>query len=383
MHEKHLYCPDCSKTHPTRQPLFHCEGCGSSLEVVFDYDKIKRSLTREKLEKRPFSHSRYLELYPVGSLVSLGEGGTPLLRSRNVEKDFDLGFELWFKCEYQNPTGSFKDRGSSVEIARALESGARSLVCASTGNMGASVAAYSAAANLPCSVFIPKDAVSTKVRQILAYGARVNQVAADYTSAAEKVESLHRNKRGYLLGDYLYRREGTKSVGFEIAEQIKNPDYVVCPIGNGTLISAVWKAFCEFRTLGFLKTRPKMVGIQAAGCPPVARAFEKGSPIRPVKGRTVALAIACGDPLDGDRALRALLESKGFAGKVTDPEILKARDTLAKREGLFAEPAGAAALAGLLKYRGEIPRGKRVVCIVTGHGLKTPRTGTGGRVRKV
>lgn len=383
MHEKHIFCPGCEATFPAERPVFLCEACRGPLEVVFHYDRLKKSLSRKKLSERDFDQARYLELYPVKKIVSLGEGGTPLLRSRNLEKEFDLSFELFFKCEYQNPTGSFKDRGSSVEIARAKESGAKSVVCASTGNMGASVAAYSSAAGLECSVYIPSGAVATKVQQILAYGTKVFQVAGDYTKAAETVEHLHESKGSYLLGDYLFRREGTKSVGFEIAEQVKSPHMVICPVGNGTLISAAWKGFTEFGAIGLMKKMPRMVGVQASGCSPVVRAFEKGADVRPAKPRTIAAAIACGDPLDGELALRAMRESDGFATKVTDSEILKARDILARMEGLFSEPAGAAALAGLLKFSRDVPEGSRVVCLVTGHGLKTPQTKIKGRVRKL
>lgn len=383
MHEKHIICPDCARTYPVSGSIFFCPECQGSLEVIFDYDRLRAGLTKEKLRQRPFDHLRYLELYPVGAVLSLGEGGTPLLRSKNLERELGLDFELWFKCEFMSVTGSFKDRGSSVEVARALEMGAKSCVCASTGNMGASVAAYCAAAGLDCSVFIPSDAAAPKIQQILAHGAGVSQVAGDYSRAALLAESAYEKEGKYLLGDYLHRREGTKSVGFEILDRLEDTDHIVCPVGNGVLLSAIWKSVEEFHTLGFIREKPKLAGIQAAGCSPVARAFEEGADIRPMPGRTIALAIECPDPLDGERALSALRESGGFAGTVTDGEILEARDMLARKEGMFAEPAGAAALAGLIKYRGEIPRGERVVCLVTGHGLKAPHTEIRGKVKKL
>ena len=352
------------------------------MEVIFDYAKMKK-LSRRKILARPFNHARYREFYPVRNLVSIQEGGTPLVRSKNIEQEFKLPFELYFKYEAQNPTGSFKDRGSSVEIARALELGARRVICASTGNMGASVAAYSAMANLACYIFTPKFAPQIKMEQILAYGAKVYHIRGDYTKAARMVERANNEFGIYMLGDYLWRREGTKSVGFEICDQLKNPDYVICPIGNGTLISAVWKAFKEFRTLGWIKHRPKMIGVQASTCQPVCRAFARKSKISPLCGRTVATAIECGDPLDGERALRAVGESKGFCVAVNDKEILRARQLLARREGLFAEPAGAVALAGLLKAKSKINPGSKVVCLVTGHGLKTPRTAIPGKPLEV
>jgi threonine synthase len=393
MHERAIACESCGREYPPSRKVFRCESCGASLEVLFDYRKLRKSLSPEKLRKRPFSHARYLELYPVRGLVSLGEGGTPLLRSRNLERELGLKSELWFKCESQNPTGSFKDRGSSVEIARALQaqSGMNKaprnkklrLAVASTGNMGASLSAYSALAGLECHVFTPLDARVVKLRQILAYGARLHQVPGDYTRAASLVEQACKEHGIYLLGDYLFRREGTKSVGFELAEQLPGADYVFCPVGNGTLISATWKAFREWKALGFSRTLPKMAGIQASGCSPVTKAFKSGKPIKPVCGRTIATAIECGSPLDGPRALSVMKESGGFSGAVSDREILKARELLARREGLFAEPAGAVALAGLIKARKLIPRGLRLVCLVTGHGLKAPHTPIAGRMDKL
>ncbi|MCX6814053.1 MAG: threonine synthase [Candidatus Aenigmarchaeota archaeon] len=379
MFEKHISCPLCGNKYPLKSLIFRCRKCGSTLEVAFDYSRLKKILTKEKLSSRPFLHSRYLELYPVKNLFSLQEGGTALLRSRNLEKELGLKFRLYFKYEGTNPTGSFKDRGSSVEVAKAVEFRAEKTVCASTGNMGASVAAYSGLAGLKCSIFTPKDTASTKMEQILAYGANVYHTSGDYTQAMGLAEEIFREGKAYLLGDYLYRREGTKSIGFEICETL-SPDYVFCPVGNGTLITATWKAFREFKILGLAKRLPRMAGIQAETCSPIVKAFREESPIRAVKNpHTVAVAIECGDPIDGKGVIRAIRDSKGFAEGVSDSEILKARELLAKREGLFAEPGGAAAFAGILKSKEKIESGSRVVCLVTGHGLKSPRTGVKGK----
>ena len=380
MHEKRIFCPECGRTYPLERQVFRCEKCASTLEVEFDYSQLKKALTREILSSRPFLHSKYLELYPVKELVSLQEGGTALLRSRNLEKELRLRFELYFKFEGTNPTGSFKDRGSSVEIAKALEFRAKKAVCASTGNMGASVAAYSGLAKMKCAILTPRDTAATKMEQILAYGAKVYHISGDYTKAMGMAEHLFLKRKAYLLGDYLYRREGTKSIGFEISEQLPGADYVFCPVGNGTLITATWKAFREFWLLGFSKSLPKMAGIQAQACSPISNAFKKKCQIRPVKNpHTVAVAIECGDPIDGQGVMRAIKESGGFAECVSDREILRARELLAKREGLFAEPGGAAAFAGLLKSKAKIEPGSKVVCLVTGHGLKSPKTGVKGR----
>ena len=380
MFESRISCPSCGAAYTLDKPVLRCGKCSSTLEIDFDYARLKGVLDRETLLSRPFLHSRYLELYPVKDLVSIQEGGTALIRSRNLEKELKLKFELHFKFEGTNPTGSFKDRGSSVEVAKALEFGAKKTVCASTGNMGASVAAYSSLAGLKCSIFTPKDTASTKMEQILAYGAAVYHISGDYTQAMRMAESVFFDGKAYLLGDYLYRREGTKSIGFEICDQLPDPDYVFCPVGNGTLIASTWKAFREFKLLGFQKSLPKMIGIQAQSCSPITQAFKKHSQIEAVKNpHTVAVAIECGDPIDGPGVLRAIKDSNGFAESVTDKEMLRARELLAEREGLFAEPGGAAALAGILKSKDNIEKGSSVVCLVTGHGLKSPKTGVKGK----
>lgn len=382
MFEKGIVCSGCGRDYNLKGPVFRCE-CGGSLDVVYDYPKMRRSVKRKKLLARPLNHARYAEFYPLRDPLSIQEGATPLVRSHRLEREFRLPFKLWLKYEAQNPTGSFKDRGSSVEVAKALDFRAKKVICASTGNMGASVSAYSGMAGLKCAIVVPQDAAEIKMEQILAYGARVIRITGDYTRAAEFVEYAHKVKGYYLLGDYLWRREGTKSVGFELADQMEGIDYVVCPIGNGTLISAVWKAFQEFKKMGWLARLPRLVGVQAAGCSPVCRAFRDGRPIKPVRGRTVAVAIECGNPMDGERALQAIKDSKGNCVSVTDSEILKARELLAQHEGMFAEPAGAVSLAGILKARKSFKGNARVVSLVTGHGLKTPYTGVQGRPLKI
>lgn len=364
----------CGKSFAIDDDLFLCPSCGRSLEVEYDYKAISRALTKKALASRPFAHSRYAEFYPVRKIVSVHEGGTPLIKSQSIGPR--LGIDLWLKLESSNPTGSFKDRGSSVEVAKARDYGAKNVVCASTGNMGASVSAYSAVAKLKCRIFVPKSADHIKIEQILAYGAEVYHIQAGYDSVEDLVQKIARRKDFYLLGDYLWRREGTKSVGYEILEQTK-PSWVFIPVGNGTLASATWKAFKEFNSLGFADCMPKVAAIQAKGCSPLTRAWKTGHLERQKNAKTIAHAIECETPIDGERVLNALKESKGIAETVTDDEILDARRMLATEEGIFAEPSGAASLAGLIKSRGKI-KGK-VVCIITGHGLKSPSTATTGK----
>lgn len=368
MHEKNLRCPVCMKEFPLK-PRLRCT-CGGNLEIIFDYKKLRKV----SFQNRAFNHSRYIEFYPVKNLLSLGEGGTPLVRSRNLEKLLGLKCRLYFKLESLNPTGSFKDRGSSVEISKARELGKKKVIVASTGNMGSSIAAYSASAGLDCTVIIPHHVKHVKIAQMLIHGAKVARLWGSYSEAASIVES----SKEYVLGDYLYRREGTKSVGFEIAEQV-NADWIFLPIGNGNLTSAVWKAFNEFKLVGRVKKLPKLMGVQATGCSPVTKAWKSGSLVPVKKTKTIASSIECGNPLDGFKALRALKESKGAAVTVSDREMIKAISLLARKEGIFAEPAGAAALAGLIKSEA---RGN-VVCVVTGHGLKDPYEAVRGKPIKM
>jgi threonine synthase len=368
-----LECIECGETYTKEKIRYRCL-CGQSLEVIYNYDEIKDAVSWKKLRKRPFRHWRYREFFPLfkdKNRVSLMEGGTPLLRSRNIS--IELGFEeLYFKCESENPTGSFKDRGTTVEISKALEFDARHIVCASTGNMGASVSAYAAAASITATIILPSDTAEVKIAQIKCHGAHIRKVRGDYNAAEAEAFRIYNQKGWYLMGDYPYRGEGEKSVAFEIADEI-NADYIVSPIGNGTLIHSIWKGLKELKKTKLVRKLPRLIGIQASGCNTVVKAFKNENAfIKPVKPRTVAGAIACGNPLDGFKALHALRECNGLAETVTDREIIKAKDLLAKKEGIFAEPAGAASLAGLIKLKENIVKGSTIVLIISGSGLKTP-----------
>ncbi len=367
-------CFKCGKSYPLSPMKYRCE-CGGSLDIRYDYGRIKKEMRNHKAEflaETP-SHWKYKKFYPVSNpLVSMREGGTPLLRSLKIGKHIKCN--LSFKMESANPTGSFKDRGSSVEMTKAIEMKAKRVACATTGNMGASVAAYCARAGIQARIFVPDNTPKQKLAQIAAYGAEIKHVRGTYEDAAAAAEMQSKNNY-YLAGDYPYRGEGEKSVGFEIMEQFPKAEYIVCPIGNGTLIYAVWKALKEFGVCGLIKRLPRLVGVQAEGCNPVARAFsENRNFIEPIKKpRTFADAIACGNPIDGLEALSALRESRGFAASVSDSEIKNAIKILGC-EGIYAEPGGAAATAGLLKTakRDNPFAGKNVVSIISGHGLKHP-----------
>ncbi len=370
MHVKHLECVKCGKKYSKKEIRYRCD-CSEGLEIIYDYGEIKEKISWDLLRERPFRHWRYREFFPLISkenCISLREGGVPLIKSKNISKDIGMK-ELYFKCEGYNPTGSFKDRGTTVEISKALEFGVSEIVCASTGNMGASIAAYCGVANIKARIYAPRDTSGIKLKQIKSYGADIELVNGDYTKAKDLAWKVFEEKGQYLTGDYPYRGEGEKSVGFEITDQLK-ADLIVCPIGNGTLLHSTWKGLNEMKEVDLVGELPRLVGVQAAGCNTVVKAFLGNKDgIEPVVPSTIAEAIACGDPLDGLKALNALKESNGIGIAVTDQEIINTRKILASKEGILAELSGAVSLAGLLKIKEEF-KDLKVVCLVTGLGLR-------------
>lgn len=367
VNEKSIICMKCDKQYSLRQNIFHCPSCGGALDILYDYKKVKKSLDKREFLKQPVNHWKYWMFYPVNpqKKITMNEGGTPLIKS----KLFD---NVWFKLEATNPTGSFKDRGSTIEVTRAKELGVKKVCCASTGNMGASVASYCARADIRCRIFLPKSTASNKVKQIMSYGAEIVRIGGDYTEALKECEEFANKNRWHLMGDYPYRGEGEKSVAFEIADQMDwvVPSYVLAPMGNGTLMYAMWDGFQELQTIGLTDKLPKLVGFQSDGCSPIVNAYKKNLEfVEEVDNpKTLATAIECGKPLDGNKALLALRKSRGFGETITDNQILDAQKLLAREEGLFVEPSGAVSVAGYLKIRRKL--GGKVVCVLTGHGLK-------------
>ncbi len=351
-----------------RLPIPRCV-CGSALDAEYDYKSIKKVILRDEFMRTPPTHWKYWAFMPVKDLskcITMGEGATPLLENKRLSKTG----RVLIKYEAGNPTGSFKDRGSSLEITKALEFKKKNVALASTGNMGASMAAYAAFAGLGCKVFIPNIVGKEKIIQIKAYGAETIAVDGDYSVAMKQAEDyVISNHDSFLTGDYPWRSEGTKTVGFEIADQLywHVPDLIVVPVGNGTLIWSIFEAFNELMLVGITDKIPKIICVQVENCSPVTDAWEYNlKEIIPVRDpETVATAIACGDPIDGLAALKAIRDSGGFAIKISDDETLSARNELS-RNGVFVEPSGAVAYAGYLKNKLE----GTVVCIATGHGLK-------------
>jgi threonine synthase len=314
---------------------------------------------------------RYRARLPVTvrtPIISLGEGGTPLVRADRLAGLAGLAAgSLFLKFEGANPTGSFKDRGMTLAISKALEGKARGVLCASTGNTAASAAAYAARAGLRCVVFLPKGAVALgKLAQSLMYGAEVVEVRGNFDEALQMAARAAKDS-GFTLvnSSNPFRLEGQKTGAFEIAEELgAAPDYQFMPVGNAGNITAYWKGYCELGGRG-----PKMMGFQAAGAAPLVL----GRVV--LKPKTIATAIRIGNPVSRDGALAARDESGGLIGKVTDAEILAAYRLLSKTEGVFCEPSSAAGVAGLLQLRRRrIRLAGRIVCILTGHGLKDPGT---------
>jgi len=284
------------------------------------------------------------------------------------------------KIEGENPTGSFKDRGMTVGVTKALELGMERVACASTGNTSASLAAYAAKAGLECVVLIPSGKVAFgKLTQAMIHGARVVQILGNFDEALKIIREICLTHRIYLLNSLNpYRLEGQKTAAFEIRDQMNGqvPDKIVVPVGNAGNISALWKGFKELRELGLTESLPEMVGIQAEGAAPIADSMKQGlSEVQFVESpETVATAIRIGSPVNWKKAVRAVKESDGLVETVSDKEILEAQKLLAQYEGLFVEPASAASIAGLRKLvrMGLVDKDEKVVCIVTGHGLKDP-----------
>jgi threonine synthase len=353
-------------------------GVGRPWEVVMDLEEVKKKINLEYFKKTPPFVSKYLPLLPVhdySKFVSLGEGETPLIRSNVLEREF--GASLYFKLEGQNPTGSFKDRGSAVELTVAKECGAKGIVLASTGNMAASCACYAAAARIPCYVFVPEGTPPSKLAQVIAYGGRIIQVRGTYGDAARLAEGVAREYGFYLAGDYAFRVEGGKTAAFELVEQLlyQIPDMVVIPIGCGTNVASYYKGFREYLELGIIDRIPHIIGVQAEAANPVVRAFKQGKrEVEPLKEvRSLARAIAINDPLDGMKALDAMYSTQGSCIDLSEEEMVGAQYELSKEEGLFVETSCAASFAALRKIHAKSSLAhKHIVCIMTGTGLKDP-----------
>ncbi|MEM4546703.1 MAG: threonine synthase [Nitrososphaerota archaeon] len=371
-----LECIRCHKIFPWDTVIYTCDRCGALLDVKYQFEE-----PNPEKWKKPLSVWRYEDFLPkVREKVSLNEGGTSLYKCNRLSEKVGAR-KLWVKNEGENPTGSFKDRGMTVGVSLAKELGSKVVACASTGNTSASLAAYAAKAGLKCVVMIPSGKIALgKLAQAIMYGALVLAVEGNFDQALSLVEQSSRRLGLYLLNSLNpYRLEGQKTIAYEIVEQLgETPDVVILPVGNAGNISAIHKGFVEWKQLGLIEQMPRLIGIQAEGAAPIARAYKEGRKEATFieNPETVATAIRIGKPVNWEKALRAIYDTKGAAEVVTDEEILQAQKLLARTEGIFVEPASAASIAGLIKALnvGLVDKDEKIVCVTTGHGLKDPDT---------
>ncbi len=376
-----LRCRECGHAFPA-EALHVCEWCFGPLEVVYDYDKIAATTSRETIAAGPPSIWRYANLLPAvnDGAVDLGAGFTPLVRADRLAAELGLG-ELWLKNDTLNPTGSFKDRVVSVALARARSMGFKVAACASTGNLANSVAAHAARAGMRHVVFIPANLEAGKVVTTAVYGPSLVAVDGSYDDVnrlCAELASEHPTWAFVNVNLRTYYAEGSKTLAFETVEQLgwEAPDHVVVPVASGSQLTKIAKGFRELHKVGLLDEEPhvRVSGAQAEGCSPVATAFTEGHEyIRPVKPSTIAKSLAIGNPADGPYALDEVRRSGGGLEAVSDQEIVDAMLLLARTEGIFAETAGGVTVATLarLAAKGVVRSDERVVAYITGAGLKT------------
>ncbi len=374
-----LRCYSCKREYPQKESSYLCLNCDGNLSVDYDFRAVKKRLSREILDNsRDFSLWRYADLLPVdspGHYPLQRPGWTPLITAKRLGRELGLS-SFYLKDDGRNPSASLKDRASAVIVARARDLGRRIIAGASTGNAASSLACMSAGTGITPIVFVPEKAPPAKVAQLLIFGAEVISVRGNYDDAfdlcldaCEEYGWYNRN-----TGFNPFTREGKKTCSFEIIEQLgwSVPDFVVVPVGDGNILSGIWKGFLDFKAAGLIDSLPRLIAVQAQGSAALAKAYNSGKPIRPVQAKTLADSIAVDKPRDGDMARRALRQSKGFAITVSDDEILKAIGLTARTEGVFAEPAAAAAVAGVQHAvkKGLITPKKSIVALITGNGLK-------------
>lgn len=376
-----LKCVLCGASYVPGEVEYTCPVCGldGTLDVLYDYEEAARTMTKESLAGRERSLWRYEEILPVvdkGSIPHLAVGWTPLYECPAVAEEYGVR-EFRVKDDGRNPTGSLKDRASAVGVARAIDINQRTIACASTGNAASSLSGFAAVGGLRSFIFVPEKAPVAKVTQLLVYGATVVLVKGDYADAFNLATAAI-NKYGWYnrncaINPYLV--EGKKTCALEIAEQTgwDLPDRVFISVGDGCCIGGLYKGFADLLRMGLISRMPKIVGVQAQGAKPIYEAFKsKAERVAFGPADTVADSISVGAPRNWAKALRAVRESEGDMVTVSDEEILSAIPELARKTGVFGEPAGAAAFAGFRKMAGEglLGRGERVAVVVTGNGLK-------------
>lgn len=377
---KALKCRECAAEYELL-PTHVCELCFGPLEVVYEYDRIRASLTRKALTERPQTMWRYRELLPIAKEPTVGfqTGFTPLVRADRLAKKLGVA-ELYIKNDTVNyPTLSFKDRVVSVALSRARELGFTVASCASTGNLANSVAANAAQAGMDCVVFIPFDLEPTKVNATIVYGATLIGIRGSYDEVNRLCSEIANTYPWAFVNINMrpYYAEGSKTIGYEVCEQLgfKAPAQIVVPMASGSLLTKIHKSLKELSLIGLIpETKTKIFGAQATGCSPIAQSVKAGVDFfKPVKPKTIAKSLAIGNPADGYYANRAIAESNGWSEDVSDAEIVTAIRLLAETEGIFAETAGGVTLGVTQKLlsQGKLNRDDSLVICITGNGLKT------------
>jgi len=375
-----LKCRECGRLYP-KEVIFVCEYCFGGVEVDYDYDAIRRVLTKAALAARPHTLWRYRELLPIEGepTVGLSSGFTPFFRAERLAEVLEVR-ELYIKDDSVcHPTLSFKDRVVSIALTRAKELGFDTVACASTGNLANSVAAHAARAGLKRYIFIPADLEMGKIVASLIYHPTLIAVEGTYDEVNRLCAEIGAKYPWAFVNINIrpYYAEGSKTYGFEIAEQLgwRAPQHIVIPAAGGSLITKIGKALKELKLLGLLsEVRTKLYAAQATGCAPIVNTIKERSDIvKPVKPNTIAKSLAIGNPADGYYATKAVLDSGGWAESASDEEIIEAMKLLAETEGVFTETAGGVTLAVTKKLieQGVIPRDQSIVVCITGNGLKT------------
>ena len=375
-----LKCRECTREYAI-EPIYVCEFCFGPLEVVYDYDGIKKVLTKKKIESRPQNLWRYKELLPIDKEPTSGlySGFTPLVKAEKLAKHLGLK-ELYVKDDtVTHPTLSFKDRVVAIALSKAREFGFDTVACASTGNLAHSVSAHGAAGGFKRYIFIPATLERSKIIASLAYEPNLIAVDGNYDDV-NRLCSEVANKYNWAFVNINIRpfyAEGSKTQGYEIVEQLgwRVPDVVVVPCASGSLMTKIWKSFKEMKQLGLIEEiHTKIFAAQATGCSPIVKAIKDGvDVIKPVKPETIAKSLAIGNPADGFYATKVIKESGGFGADVSDDEIVEAIKLLAATEGIFSETAGGVTLASAIKLieSGRIAKDDLTVLSITGNGLKT------------
>jgi threonine synthase len=375
---KALRCRECGREYPLN-PTHVCEFCFGPLEVVYDYEAMGKAVSRESIARGPASVWRYRDLLPCeGEPVDLQAGFTPLVRARNLGEALGLT-NLYLKNDCANPTWSFKDRVVTVAATKARELGFKTLACASTGNLANAVSAHAARAGMEAFVFVPHDLEAGKLIGSSVYGANLVAVDGSYDDVNRLCAELGDKYKWAFVNINVrpYYSEGSKTLGYEVAEQLgwRAPDHCVIPLASGSLYGKVWKGLHELQSLGLIdEVHTKMSGCQATGCSPIITAYEAGTfNFRPVRPNTIAKSLAIGNPADGYYTLKIMAESEGHGAAVSDEEVVEGIRLLAETEGIFAETAGGVTVSGLrqLIAKGKVDRDELVVAFITGAGLKT------------